>query len=82
MVVLADSWRLNRNYSNKEKGNSRRGGTFCKSLEVKESLNLMESSKTKEMSISKGLYDHLWKLSLLLKRKILTPIDLNNKGPV
>lgn len=32
MVDFADSWRINRNYSNKEKENSRKGGTLCKSL--------------------------------------------------
>lgn len=56
--VLADSWRMNGNYSSKERKGKEipeKEGPYYASLEVRKSLELMESSKDAEKRITQGL---------------------------
>lgn len=58
---LADSWRMNKHYSSKEKEIKFQKRRYLVQMsEVRESMDLKESSINKEKSITKGLYGRLW----------------------
>lgn len=58
---LADSWKMNRHYVSKEKEIKFQKRRYLVQMsEARESMDLKESSKNKEKSITKGLYGYLW----------------------